>query len=132
MNPDPDPLVRGMDPRIRIHTKMSWIRNIADDDDLIGLLGTMTRKKGLSHMSFVKGEWGGFRDLSTALEYGCLQSELLDFLVSHHTPATSGLRKEHTFFLNSESCRQAKEFQFNLFTLSFIFLKLFLYLPLIR
>jgi hypothetical protein len=28
-NPDtnPDPLVRGMDPRIRIHTKMSWIRN---------------------------------------------------------------------------------------------------------
>jgi hypothetical protein len=26
---DPDPLVRGMDPRIqiRIHTKMSWIRN---------------------------------------------------------------------------------------------------------
>jgi len=27
MKPDPDPLVRGMDPRIRIHTKMSWIRN---------------------------------------------------------------------------------------------------------
>jgi hypothetical protein len=26
-NPDPDPLVRGMDPRIRIHSKMSWIRN---------------------------------------------------------------------------------------------------------
>jgi hypothetical protein len=28
-NQDPDPLVRGMDPRIRIriHTKMSWIRN---------------------------------------------------------------------------------------------------------
>jgi len=28
-NPDPDPLVRGMDPRIRIriHPKMSWIRN---------------------------------------------------------------------------------------------------------
>jgi hypothetical protein len=29
--PDPDPLVRGTDPwiwiRIRIHTKMSWIRN---------------------------------------------------------------------------------------------------------
>jgi hypothetical protein len=24
---DPDPLVRGMDPRIRIHTEMSWIRN---------------------------------------------------------------------------------------------------------
>jgi hypothetical protein len=28
-NPDPDPLVRGIYPRIRIriHTKMSWIRN---------------------------------------------------------------------------------------------------------
>ncbi len=26
-DPDPDPLVRGMDPRIRIHPKMSWIRN---------------------------------------------------------------------------------------------------------
>jgi hypothetical protein len=25
-NPDPDP-IGGMDPRIRIHTKMSWIRN---------------------------------------------------------------------------------------------------------
>jgi hypothetical protein len=25
-DPDPDPLVRGMDPRNRIHTKMSWIR----------------------------------------------------------------------------------------------------------
>jgi hypothetical protein len=24
---DPDPSVRDMDPRIRIHTKMSWIRN---------------------------------------------------------------------------------------------------------
>jgi hypothetical protein len=30
-DPDPDPLVRGMDPRIRIriHPKMSWIRNTA-------------------------------------------------------------------------------------------------------
>jgi hypothetical protein len=30
-NPDPDPLVKGLDPpiRIRIHTKMSWIRNTA-------------------------------------------------------------------------------------------------------
>ncbi len=26
-DPNPDPFVRGMDPRIRIHTKMSWIRN---------------------------------------------------------------------------------------------------------
>jgi hypothetical protein len=31
--PDPDPLVRGMDPRtrIRIHPKMSWIRNTGKD-----------------------------------------------------------------------------------------------------
>ncbi len=30
-DPDPDPLVRSMDPRIRIriHPKMSWIRNTA-------------------------------------------------------------------------------------------------------
>jgi hypothetical protein len=28
-DPDPDLLVRGMDPRIRIHPKMSWIRNTA-------------------------------------------------------------------------------------------------------
>ncbi len=28
-DPNPDPLVRGMDPRIRIHPKMSWIRNTA-------------------------------------------------------------------------------------------------------
>jgi hypothetical protein len=27
LDPHPDPLVRGMNPRIRIHTKMSWIRN---------------------------------------------------------------------------------------------------------
>jgi hypothetical protein len=26
-DPDPDPVVRGMDLRIRIHSKMSWIRN---------------------------------------------------------------------------------------------------------
>jgi hypothetical protein len=26
-DPNPDPLVRSMDLRIRIHTKMSWIRN---------------------------------------------------------------------------------------------------------
>jgi hypothetical protein len=32
---DPDPLVRGMDPRIRIriHPKMSWIRNTAKNTE---------------------------------------------------------------------------------------------------
>ncbi len=33
-DPDPDPLVRGMDPRIRIHPKMSWIRNTSEEADL--------------------------------------------------------------------------------------------------
>ncbi len=28
-HPDPEPLVRGMDPRILIHTTISWIRNTA-------------------------------------------------------------------------------------------------------
>jgi hypothetical protein len=27
VNPDPDPLVRGMDPLIRIHPKISWLWN---------------------------------------------------------------------------------------------------------
>jgi hypothetical protein len=31
-HPDPNPFVRGMDPRIRIHTKMTWIRNTACKD----------------------------------------------------------------------------------------------------
>jgi hypothetical protein len=30
---NPDPLVRGMDPRIRIPTKMSWIRNTGQTSD---------------------------------------------------------------------------------------------------
>ncbi len=34
-DPDPEPLVRGMDPRIRIriHPKISWIRNTAKNTD---------------------------------------------------------------------------------------------------
>ncbi len=32
-DPDPDPLVRGTDPRIRIRTKMLRIRNTGDKDD---------------------------------------------------------------------------------------------------
>ncbi len=51
---------RGMDPQIYIRIKMSWIRNTADVDDISGLLGTMTRKKGLSHISFLKVN-GGFQ-----------------------------------------------------------------------
>ncbi len=49
-----------MDPRIRINTKMSWIRSTADDDDVSGLFGIMTRKKGLIHISFLKVN-GGFQ-----------------------------------------------------------------------
>jgi hypothetical protein len=35
LDPNPDPLVRGMDPRIRIriYTKMSWIRNTGIGSD---------------------------------------------------------------------------------------------------
>ncbi len=38
---DPDPLVRGMDPRIRIriHPKMSWIRNTGDKHKKLTLNG---------------------------------------------------------------------------------------------
>jgi hypothetical protein len=32
---DPDALIRGMDPRIRIHTKMSWIRNTAKNNRIL-------------------------------------------------------------------------------------------------
>jgi hypothetical protein len=35
-DPHPDPLVRGMDPRIRIRTKMSWIWNIAGRERITG------------------------------------------------------------------------------------------------
>jgi hypothetical protein len=44
-DPDPDPLVRGMDLRIRIriHPKMSWIRNTGSNNDgyASGLLETV-------------------------------------------------------------------------------------------
>ncbi len=39
---DPDPLVRGMDPRIRIHTIMSWIRNTANNQLQYIRYGTLT------------------------------------------------------------------------------------------
>ncbi len=57
LNPDPDPLVRGMDPRIRIHTKMSdpqhcflhyaggEVRNAANPADFGGY-GGAARKQG--------------------------------------------------------------------------------------
>jgi hypothetical protein len=37
MKIDPDPLVRDMDPRIRIHTKMSWIRNTVLEPYYVGV-----------------------------------------------------------------------------------------------
>jgi hypothetical protein len=33
--PDPDPIVRGTDPRIQIRTKISWIPNIAYNVDFV-------------------------------------------------------------------------------------------------
>ncbi len=42
---DPNPLVRGMDPRIRIRTKMSWIRNSTSCHVLfVGIMSTVTYK----------------------------------------------------------------------------------------
>jgi hypothetical protein len=35
--PDPAQLVKGTDPRIRIRTKMSWIRNAAFENPKLGL-----------------------------------------------------------------------------------------------
>jgi hypothetical protein len=48
-DPDPDPLVRGMDPliRIRIHTKMSWIRNTGEDSqNILCAVRTTKDKRG--------------------------------------------------------------------------------------
>jgi hypothetical protein len=38
-DPNPDPLVRGMHSRIRIHPKMSWIRNTAFEDISMVMIG---------------------------------------------------------------------------------------------
>ncbi len=48
-DPDPDPLVRGMDPRIRIHPKISWIRNTAYNRDV--RIVTKSPKVGPLHLS---------------------------------------------------------------------------------
>jgi hypothetical protein len=47
-NPDPNPLVRGMDPRIRIriHPKMSWIRNTDYSTHELMKICSMPNKKG--------------------------------------------------------------------------------------
>ncbi len=42
-NPDSDPLVRGMDPRIRIRTKMSWIRNTAKQGVILNVMDSPCR-----------------------------------------------------------------------------------------
>jgi hypothetical protein len=49
-DPDPDPLVRGMDPRIRIwiHNKMSWIRNT----DISHLLSARSEEKKIWYYKF--------------------------------------------------------------------------------
>jgi hypothetical protein len=45
---DPDPLVRGMDPRIRIHPKMSWIRYPATNTSMMRLARFTCQRKRLS------------------------------------------------------------------------------------
>jgi hypothetical protein len=42
---DPDPLVRGLDPRIRIHIKMSWIRNTAGYHSVCTFFNPKARSK---------------------------------------------------------------------------------------
>jgi hypothetical protein len=56
---DPDPLVRGMDPRIRIriHVKMSWIRNT----------GILPRAGGVVQVQTAGSSWaGGVAEVQTA------------------------------------------------------------------
>jgi hypothetical protein len=54
-DPNPDPSVRGMDPRIRIHSKMSWIRNTAFT--FVAWIFTCTVWQVDSNMKL--GEWAG-------------------------------------------------------------------------
>ncbi len=76
-DPDPDPLVRGMDPRIRIHPKMSWIRNT----------GKMWMKKMLNEEnqihSFISSS-----DSGTVINYGSGSGS--DFLTSYGFSSGSG------------------------------------------
>jgi hypothetical protein len=44
-DPDPDPLVRRMDPRIRIHPKMTWIRNTDFNNKVFFLSGRKPRRQ---------------------------------------------------------------------------------------
>jgi hypothetical protein len=55
-DPDRDPLVRGMDPRIRIriHTKMSWIRNNATHTSYFFIPFTLFVS---SYQNFLKEVW---------------------------------------------------------------------------
>jgi hypothetical protein len=56
-DPNPDPLVRGMDPRIRIHAKMSWIRNT----------GSSFPYRGLANGIF---SWGVYYGYGLAFVFG--------------------------------------------------------------
>ncbi len=53
-DPNPDPLVRGMDPRIRIriHPKMSWIRNTALKTQYLIFLNQVLKKLAVSREYF--------------------------------------------------------------------------------
>ncbi len=52
-DPDPDPLVRSMDPRIRIHPKMSWIRNTGNRRSLhLSKENIQQYKKTLNFLTF--------------------------------------------------------------------------------
>ena len=80
-DPDPDPLVRGMDPRvrIRIHTKMSWIRNTASQNKIPSKIKELLRWS-LSPSLVVVQRWRDWRQACGA--HG--QGEALRGPLRHH------------------------------------------------
>ncbi len=121
---DPDPLVRGMDLRIRIHTKMSWIRNTAFDDRSLQLhspsrsrsASSMTRyltRSSLKERLFSSWSasrpgvatttWGRPRDRSSACAeeagyYGAAHLVLKDLHCNVLEPETRSQTKNLIFF----------------------------------
>ncbi len=71
-NPDPDPLLRGMDPRIRIRiqTKMSWIRYTGYEYTIyIGCCGTVGRSKNCSLLPWISSSGDCLSGLFSVFKY---------------------------------------------------------------
>jgi hypothetical protein len=65
-------LVRGMDPRIRIHPKMTWIRN-SDSNHLLFFVSDLILGTGRRPLSRKKLEWQGERKRGLVAEHLCRQ-----------------------------------------------------------